>query len=88
MPGEVLTVSSKGQIVLPAAFRKQMSITAGTKLASYMAGDVIILTPIKLPSVDDFKAQLQEAREWAASVGYQEAEINDIIKSVRKKNRK
>ena len=87
MSGEVLTVSSKGQVVLPAAFRKQMSITTGTKLATYMVDDMIVMKPIELPSVDEFKAQLEEAREWAESVGYQESDVNDIIKSVRKKNR-
>lgn len=87
MSAEVLTVSSKGQVVLPAAYRKKMSITTGTKLASYLADDVIILKPIELPSVDEFKAQLKEARAWATSVGYQEADVNDIIKSVRKKKR-
>ena len=87
MSAEVLTVSSKGQVVLPAAYRKKMSITTGTKLASYLADDVIILKPIELPSVDEFKAQLKEARVWATSVGYQEADVNDIVKSVRKKKR-
>ena len=36
---------------------------------------------------DDFKAQLQEARDWAASVGLTEADVSDVIKSVRKKKR-
>ena len=88
MSGEVLTVSSKGQVVLPAAYRKKMSIKAGTKLASYLADDVIILKPIELPSVEEFKTQLEEARAWAASVGYQESDVNDIIKSVRENKRK
>ena len=87
MSGEVLTVSSKGQVVLPATFRKKNSITAGTKLATYMADDMIIMKPIELPSIDEFKAQLDEARAWAASVGYKESDVNDIIKSVRKRKR-
>ncbi len=87
MSGEVLTVSTKGQVVLPASFRKKNSITAGTKLAAYMADDMIIMKPIELPSIDEFKAQLDEAREWAASVGYKESDVNDIIKSVRKRKR-
>ena len=85
MSGDVLTVSSKGQVVLPAALRKKMSITAGTKLASYVTGDMIILKRIELPTIDDFKAQLDEAKEWAASVGYKEEDVNDIIKAARKK---
>ena len=58
MAGDVLTVSSKGQVVLPATLRKKMDITAGTKLASYQVDDMIILKPIELPSIDTFKSQL------------------------------
>ena len=47
MAGDVLTVSSKGQVVLPATLRKKMDITAGTKLASYQVDDMIILRPIE-----------------------------------------
>ena len=87
MTSEVLTVSSKGQVVLPAGIRKRMSISAGTKLASYVTDDMIILKPIELPTLEQFKAQLDEAKEWAANVGYQEKDVNEIIKSVRKKKR-
>ena len=37
---------------------------------------------------DDFKGWLSEAQEWAASVGYTEEDVNDIIKSVRAENHK
>ena len=66
---EVLTVSSKGQISIPLEIRKKMSITRGDKLAVYASGDVIMLKPIRIPSEDDFEQLLDEAQEWAASVG-------------------
>ena len=81
----VLTVSSKGQVVLPSAMRKQLSIGNGSKLAAYAAGDVIMLKPIKIPTEADFSARLDEAKEWAASVGYEESDVNDIIKQARKR---
>ena len=84
---EVLTVSSKGQISIPLEIRKKMSIARGDKLAAYASDDVIMLKPIKIPSEDDFEQLLDEAQEWAASVGYQESDVNDIIKSVRRKKR-
>lgn len=84
MDTQVLTVSSKGQISLPVSIRKRMSIDAGDKLVAYTAGDVIMLKAIKLPTVEEFEASLDEAQEWAASVGYEESDVNDIIKSVRK----
>ena len=87
MSTQVLTVSSKGQVSLPVAMRKLLNIDAGTKLAAYVSDDVIMLKPIELPSADDFKAKLDFAQEWAASVGYKESDVNDIIKSVRKAKR-
>ena len=85
---EVLTVSSKGQISIPLEIRKKMSIARGDKMAVYASDDVIMLKPIKIPSEDDFDQLLDEAQEWAASVGYQESDVNDIIKSVRRKKRR
>ena len=85
---EVVTVSSKGQISIPLEIRKKMSIARGDKMAVYASDDVIMLKPIKLPSEDDFEQLLDEAQEWAASVGYQESDVNDIIKSVRRKKRR
>ena len=87
MSVEVLTVSSKGQISIPLEIRKKMSISRGDKLAAYASGDVIMLKPIRIPSEDDFEKLLDEAQEWAASVGYQESDVDDIIKSVRRKKR-
>ena len=85
MSVEVLTVSSKGQISLPSEFRKRMSIDKGDKLAAYAAGDVIMLKPIRIPTEDDFTAMLDKAQAWAASVGYTEDDVDDIIKSVRRR---
>jgi AbrB family looped-hinge helix DNA binding protein len=88
MNTQVLTVSSKGQISLPVALRKLLSIDAGDKLVAYASGDVIMLKPLKLPTAEEFEASLDEAQKWAASVGYKESDVNDIIKSVRENNRK
>ena len=78
--------SSKGQIVLLAEMRKRLSIGSGAKLVACGSGDVIMLKPITIPTERDFSERLDEAREWEASVGYQEADVNDIIKEVRKKS--
>lgn len=85
---QVLTVSSKGQISLPVAIRKMLSIDAGDKLVAYTSGDVIMLKALKLPTAEEFEASLDEAQTWAASVGYEETDVNDIIKSVRKSRKK
>ena len=87
MSVDVLTVSSKGQVVLPASMRRALSITSGTKLAAYAAGDVIMLKMIDIPTERNFKLMLDEAQRWASDVGLTEADVNDAIKSVRKNKR-
>ena len=86
MSTQILTVSSKGQISLPVSMRRRLSINAGDKLAAYTSGDVIMLKVIKLPTAEEFEKSMDEAREWAASVGYTEEDVDDIINSVRRKN--
>lgn len=88
MNTQVLTVSSKGQISIPVAIRKLLSIDAGDKLVAYASGDVIMLKTLKLPTAEEFEASLDEAQKWASSVGYKEEDVNDIIKSVRQSKRK
>ncbi len=87
METQVLTVSSKGQISLPVEMRRQLSIETGDRLVAYAHGDTIMLKTLKLPTVEECKAAMDEAQAWAASVGYKEEDVNDIIKSVRKRKR-
>ncbi len=87
MSTQILTVSSKGQISLPISIRKLLSINTGDKLVAYTSGDVIMLKTLKLPSAEEFEASLDEAQKWAASVGYEESDVDDIIKSTRRKKR-
>lgn len=86
MSTQILTVSSKGQISLPVSIRKLLSIEMGDKLVAYTSGDVIMLKVLKLPTTEEFEKSLDEAQEWAQSVGYEERDVDDIIKSVRKRN--
>ena len=88
MNAQVLTVSSKGQISLPASIRKLLSIDKGDKLVAYTSGDVIMLKALKLPTIEEFEKSMDAAQDWAASVGYEEQDVNDIIKSVRAKKRR
>lgn len=87
MDAQVLTVSSKGQISLPVNIRKRLSIDTGDKLVVYASDDAIMLKTLKLPSAEEFEAALSEAQAWAASAGYAEEDVNDIIKSARRNRR-
>ncbi len=82
---DILTLSSKGQIVLPAGVRKSMSLRNGDKLVMYSEEDIIMLKPIQLPTEEEFKAQLDEAQHWASSVGYTQDDVDCIIKETRRK---
>lgn len=46
-----------------------------------------MLKRIDIPSMDDFRSRLDEAREWAASVGYTESDVDDAIAAVRARKR-
>lgn len=41
----------------------------------------------RLPVVQEFEKSLDEAQKWAAAAGYKESDVNDIVKSVRKRGR-
>lgn len=87
MNAQVLTVSSKGQISLPDGICKLLSIETGDKLVAYTSGDVIILKTLKLPTAEEFNTSLDEAQQWAKSVGYKESDVDNIIKSIREKKK-
>ena len=63
MDVEVLTVSTKGQVVLPIAMRRALGIENGTCLAAYATDDVIVLKPLDLPVDVEFEQWLDVARK-------------------------
>lgn len=57
-------------------------------IENFKAGIVsapIEMEPVKLPTEQEFQARLDETKEWATSVGYQEEVVADIVKAVRKR---
>ena len=88
METQVLTVSSKGQISLPVNMRKRLSIDTGDKLVAYTSEDAIVLKALKMPPKEDFEKVLKQTQKWAKSVGYDENDVNDIVKSYRKSKHK
>jgi antitoxin PrlF len=84
MNTDILSVSSKGQIVLPVKIRKKFDIDTNTKLAANITGNIIMLKVIDIPTADDFSKALDKAKKWAKSVGYKKEDVNTIIKAKRK----
>jgi AbrB family looped-hinge helix DNA binding protein len=87
MKVEIIRVSAKGQISLPADIRKSLSISDGDALAAFATDKAIVLRPIKLPTEEEFSGWLEEAQAWAREAGYTEEDLGGVIKSVRIKNR-
>jgi bifunctional DNA-binding transcriptional regulator/antitoxin component of YhaV-PrlF toxin-antitoxin module len=46
---EIAVVGTKGQIVIPQRFRKELKIISKTKLIVYRRGDKIVVTKLELP---------------------------------------
>jgi len=50
-------------------------------------GRVSLPAGIRRQFAEEFEASLDKAREWAASVGYEESDVAGIVKSARRKKR-
>lgn len=49
---ELITVSSKGQVVIPQTIRHELGITQNTKLLAYGEKDTVVLKKIKMPRIE------------------------------------
>lgn len=56
----VVKVSSKGQIVLPAAVRQEAGIGRGDVLAAHVVGGKVVLEPLKKKEAADRQGILQD----------------------------
>jgi len=74
---EVVKLSSKGQIVIPAKIRKELKLSKGDKLLLERRGDTIILRPMvklsRLRGVDKIEGASEEIEkmreEWDREFG-------------------
>jgi len=84
---QVTSVSSKGQVVIPADIRESMGITIGAKLIIFTDGENLLLKPIQAPKYEDFKALFKESRKIAKKTGLKQADVKKLIKDLRNENR-
>ena len=52
MKADYTTVSTKGQIIIPAQIREDLKLSAGTKLSVQRQGQTLILRPITPEFID------------------------------------
>ncbi len=82
---ELTSLSSKGQIVIPQKIRDAMKLKTGKKFIVLHEKDTIVLKSIEVPSFKNFDKLIAKAGKFAKEKGLTKKDINDAIKSVRKK---
>jgi AbrB family looped-hinge helix DNA binding protein len=80
-------MSSKGQVVIPERIRRQMGLRAGTQFVVLGEGDVVILRSIAPPSMEEFDARIEEARNGAQVAGLGPKAVTEAVSTVRKRSR-
>ena len=76
-------MSSKGQIVIPEPIRKRLNLKAGAQFLVLGENDVVILKTITAPSMDDFDALIQQARQQARLTGLKRSDITRAVSKAR-----
>ena len=76
-------MSSKGQVVIPEAIRKQLNLKAGAQFVVVGEDDVVILKAIASPDMEAFDALIQQARQQAKLAGLKRADIANAISKAR-----
>ncbi|MCF0247855.1 MAG: AbrB/MazE/SpoVT family DNA-binding domain-containing protein [Synergistes sp.] len=87
MKTQLLTVSAKGQISLPAAMRRNLAISEGDKLAAYTKGKFIILKLVTLPTARELEEQLDRELKEEYEMTDDEILVGKFVKEFRKKRR-
>ena len=83
-PPSVTKMSSKGQVVIPEAIRKELGLEPGTRFLVVANQDAILLKEIAPPSIEDFGELLDELRQQARAVGVKQSDISEAVEHARK----
>jgi AbrB family looped-hinge helix DNA binding protein len=76
-------MSSKGQIVIPEAIRKQLNLKAGAQFIVVGEDDVVILKAIAAPGMDTFDILIQQARQQAKLAGLKRSDVAKAVSKTR-----
>jgi AbrB family looped-hinge helix DNA binding protein len=81
----VIKISSKGQIVIPASWRKRLGLKEGEELLAIGEGDVLVLKKIEKTAIKtEFEESLKPIRKKIKKAGITRKDIDKAIKKVRK----
>ncbi|WP_456475637.1 AbrB/MazE/SpoVT family DNA-binding domain-containing protein [Candidatus Pyrohabitans sp.] len=86
MEVEVIKVSSKGQVVIPASIRKMMHIKPSDKFLVYGKGDTILFKKIEKTALERTFMEIAEPiHEEIRKAGLKEEDLEEIIRRIRAK---
>lgn len=81
---DVAVVGTKGQIVIPQRFRRELAITPNTKLVVYRRDDKLVVTKLKIPPLGELKDLFEEIdQQNKGKKKPSEQEILDEIQAYR-----
>jgi AbrB family looped-hinge helix DNA binding protein len=81
---DIAVVGTKGQIVIPQRFRKELAITPNTKLIVYRRDDKLVVAKLKVPpleELEDLFAEIDAQNKGKKKLS--EQEILDEIQAYR-----
>ncbi len=82
---DVAVVGTKGQIVIPQRFRKQLKITPKTKMVLYRKDDKLVLTKLNIPPLTELKELFKEIdQQNKGKEPPTEKEILEVIQAYRR----
>jgi antitoxin PrlF len=77
---EIVTMSSKGQIVIPKSLRDHLDLDTGTSFAVFGENDTLVLKKVKVPTA---KEAFEDVHRWGVSIakakGWKESDVAGII---------
>ena len=77
---ELITVSSKGQIVIPKDLREELGIATGTNFVIFGKEDTLILKKVNVPKAKDV---FENVHKWGTALarkkGWKESEVVNKI---------
>jgi len=84
---ELVTMSSKGQIVIPKDLREQLGFGKGISFAVFGKDDTLILKKVNVPTAKEVFDKVHKfGVQFAKSKGLKEKDVEQIIHKRRKKS--
>lgn len=79
---DIITMSSKGQIVVPKGLRERLRIDSGSNFAIFGNEDTIVLKKIEIPSA---KEVFQNLNRWGTKLAKEKGwKEEDLMKKIHK----